>query len=129
MAASDERTDRDAAPQGAQKPRRQTRIENLEVEEPAVHERASTRVEPLAEEPGELPRSITTGESLPDKISFSELRLPFFRLRMWKPALLAALALAFGAVFWELRQFFYWAADMHWSLGLLAGIIIGALVC
>ena len=128
MSASDDRLDTESAAQPAPKPRRQTRIENLEVEEPAVHERASTRVESLAEEPGELPRSITTGESLPDKISFSELRLPFFRLRMWKPALLAGLALAFGAVFWELRQFFYWAADMHWSLGLLAGVVIGALV-
>lgn len=108
--------------------RRQTRIETLDTEDPTAQERASTRVESLAEEPGQLPRSITTGESLPDKISFSELRLPVFRLRLWKPALLAALALVFGVVFWELRQFFYWAADMHWSLGLLAGVIIGALV-
>ncbi|TLM78734.1 TIGR01620 family protein [Microbulbifer harenosus] len=108
--------------------RRQTRIENLDAEEPTARDRASTRVEPLAEEPAQLPRSITTGESLPDKISFSELRLPVFRLRLWKPALLAALTLAFGAVFWELRQFFYWAAEMHWTLGLLAGGIIGILV-
>lgn len=108
--------------------RRQTRIENLEPDEAMRRERASTRVESLTEEPAELPRSITTGESLPDKISFSELRLPVFRLRFWKPALLAALALAFGAVFWELRQFFHWAADMHWSLGLLAGVIITSLV-
>ena len=128
MAASDEQFETSSSPGDEPRPRRHTRIENLEYEEPAVHERASTRVESLVDEPGELPRSITTGESLPDKISFSELRLPVFRLRMWKPALLAALALAFGAVFWELRQFFYWAADMHWSLGLLAGVIISALV-
>ncbi|MCA0901312.1 TIGR01620 family protein [Microbulbifer agarilyticus] len=111
-----------------QEPRRQTRIENLEAEEGTVHDRASTRVEPLAEEADQLPRSITTGESLPNTISFSELRLPVFRLRLWKPALAAALALTFGAIFWELRQFFYWAADMHWGFGLLAGLIIGALV-
>ena len=116
------------APDAKDQPRRQTRIENLDAEEPTFRERASTRVESLTDEPEQLPRSITTGESLPNTISFSELRLPVFRLRMWKPALLAALALAFGAVFWELRQFFYWAADMHWSLGLLAGVIIGALV-
>lgn len=115
-------------PGGQGAPRRQTRIENLDAEEPAPRERAATRVESLAEEPEQLPRSITTGESLPNTVSFSELRLPVFRLRLWKPALLAALALTFGAVFWELRQFFYWAADMHWSLGLLAGVIIGALV-
>mgnify|MGYP002278311167 CR=1 FL=1 len=94
--------------------------------------RGSTRVEALKEaesrETGQMPRSLTTGESLPDKISFSELRLPAFRLRLWKPALLAALALAFGAVFWELRQFYFWAADMHWGFGLLAGVVIGALV-
>ncbi|WGL17384.1 TIGR01620 family protein [Microbulbifer bruguierae] len=113
---------------GSQRARRQTRIENLEAEEPRAQVRGSTRVESLSEEPDQLPRSITTGESLPNKISFSELRLPVFRLRLWKPALLAALALSFGAVFWELRQFFYWAADMHWTLGLLAGVIIGALV-
>ncbi|MFD1217901.1 TIGR01620 family protein [Microbulbifer celer] len=113
------------------RPRRRTRIENLDSPESDAFrgaERASTRVETLAEEAEQLPRSITTGESLPDKIAFSELRLPTFRLRMWKPALLAALALAFGAVFWELRQFFLWASDMHWSLGLLAGLMIGALV-
>nr|WP_277608416.1 TIGR01620 family protein [Microbulbifer elongatus] len=115
-------------PGGLGAPRRQTRIENLDAEEPAPRERAATRVESLAEEPEQLPRSITTGESLPNTVSFSELRLPVYRLRLWKPALLAALALTFGAVFWELRQFFYWAADMHWSLGLLAGVIIGALV-
>ncbi|MCK7597465.1 TIGR01620 family protein [Microbulbifer sp. CAU 1566] len=117
-----------AGDESATRPRRQTRIENLDLEEPPARDRASTRVESLAEESDQLPRSITTGESLPDKISFSELRLPVFRLRLWKPALLAALALAFGAVFWELRQFFYWAAEMHWSLGALAGVIIGALV-
>ena len=131
MAASDDQFENkpeSAEHADASRPRRQTRIENLESEEPLRHDRVSTRVEPLVEEPGELPRSITTGESLPDKISFSELRLPVFRLRLWKPALLAALALTFGAVFWELRQFFYWAADMHWSLGLLAGVIISALV-
>lgn len=109
-------------------PRRQTRIENLEAEEPLARDRASTRVESLAEEPASLPRSITTGESLPDKISFSELRLPMFRLRLWKPAVMAALALTFGAVLWELRQFFLWAAEMHWTFGLLAGVVIGALV-
>ncbi|WP_299593412.1 TIGR01620 family protein [uncultured Microbulbifer sp.] len=128
MAAPDDHSEQIDSANGAPRPRRQTRIENLESEEPALRDRASTRVESLAEEPGELPRSITTGESLPDKISFSELRLPMFRLRMWKPALLAGLALAFGAVFWELRQFFIWAADMHWSLGVLAGVIISALV-
>lgn len=111
-------------------PRRQTRIETLETDLDAEHphERGQTRVETLAEEGGQLPRSITTGESLPDKVSFAELRLPAFRLRLWKPALLAALALVFGAVFWELRQFFYWAAEMHWSLGALAAIVIGFLV-
>ena len=131
MATSDDESEKMAEPPAfsdAPRPRRQTRIENLESEEPTLRERASTRVESLSDEPGELPRSITTGESLPDKISFSELRLPVFRLRLWKPALLAALALAFGAVFWELRQFFNWAADTHWSLGLLAGVVISALV-
>ncbi|WP_226662265.1 TIGR01620 family protein [Microbulbifer aggregans] len=109
--------------------RRQTRIENLEseLETEARRARAETRVEALTDEDDQLPRSITTGESLPDKISFSELRLPAFRLRLWKPALVAALLLVFGAVFWELRQFFYWAADMHWILGLLSAVIIGAL--
>lgn len=110
------------------RPRHQTRIENLDAEDPSFGGRASTRVEPLADEPAPMPRSITTGESLPDKISFSELRLPVFRLRLWKPALLAALALTFGAVFWELRQFFNWAAEMHWTFGLLAGVMISALV-
>lgn len=131
MAASDDPFENKHEPPkhgDASRPRRHTRIENLESEEPVRHDRVSTRVEPLVEEPSELPRSITTGESLPDTVSFSELRLPVFRLRLWKPALLAALVLTFGAVFWELRQFFYWAAEMHWSLGLLAGVIISALV-
>nr|WP_010132856.1 TIGR01620 family protein [Microbulbifer agarilyticus] len=116
------------AKRSSQEPRRQTRIENLQAEENTVHDRASTRVESLSEEADQLPRSITTGESLPNTIAFSELRLPVFRLRLWKPALAAALALTFGAIFWELRQFFYWAADMHWGFGVLAGLIIGALV-
>lgn len=106
--------------------RRQTRIEPLdEPETPASH-RDSTRIESLSGDEEELPRSITTGESLPDRISFSELRLPLFRLRLWKPALLAALGLAGGAVAWELRDLYTWAADKHWSLGLLAGLIIAA---
>ncbi|MBB3060771.1 putative membrane protein [Microbulbifer rhizosphaerae] len=104
--------------------RRRTRIESLDEPESVSPQRASTRVETLEEEAEELPRSITTGESLPDRVSFSELRLPVFRLRLWKPALLAALGLAGGAVAWELRQLFTWAMDRHWSLGVLAGTII-----
>ena len=106
--------------------RRQTRILPLDEPESAAPKRDSTRVEALADDRDELPRSITTGESLPDRISFSELRLPFFRLRLWKPALLAALGLAGGAVAWELRQLYIWAADKHWLLGALAGVVIAA---
>ncbi|SHG05217.1 putative membrane protein [Microbulbifer donghaiensis] len=109
-----------------QSSRRQTRIEPLDEPEAIPSHRDSTRIETLGEESGELPRSITTGESLPDKVSFSELRLPLFRLRLWKPALLAALGLAGAAVAWELRQLYSWAADKHWSLGVLAGVIIAA---
>lgn len=111
---------------GKETPRRQTRIQPLDEPESAAPKRESTRVEALAEDRDELPRSITTGESLPDRISFSELRLPFFRLRLWKPALLAALGLAGGAVAWELRQLYIWAADKHWLLGGLAGVVIVA---
>ena len=111
---------------GKESQRRQTRIQPLDEPESAAPKRESTRVEALAEDRDELPRSITTGESLPDQISFSELRLPFFRLRLWKPALLAALGLAGGAVAWELRQLFIWAADKHWLLGALAGVVIAA---
>ncbi|GAA5525601.1 UPF0283 membrane protein YcjF [Microbulbifer aestuariivivens] len=108
--------------------RRQTRIESLEAPEEKRAERDATRVESLAEEPEGIPRSITTGESLPDRISFSELRLPVFRLRLWKPAFFAALGLAGGAVAWELHQLFSWAAERHWILGVLAGTVIGALL-
>lgn len=112
---------------GESKPtRRQTRIEPLDEPEAQTSHRDATRVEALSEESTELPRSITTGESLPDRVSFSELRLPLFRLRLWKPALLAALGLAGAAVAWELRQLYTWAADKHWSLGVLAGVIIVA---
>ena len=106
--------------------RRQTRIEALAEPEAAAIHRDTTRVETLSEEREDLPRSITTGESLPDRVSFSELRLPTFRLRLWKPALLAGLGLAGGAVAWELRQLYTWAADKHWSLGVLAGVVIAA---
>ncbi|WP_250463995.1 TIGR01620 family protein [Microbulbifer litoralis] len=106
--------------------RRRTRIEALDEPEAETVHRDATRVEPLSEEGSEIPRSITTGESLPDRISFTELRLPVFRLRFWKPALLAALGLAGAAVAWELRQLFRWAADIHWSLGALAGVVIAA---
>jgi len=106
--------------------RRQTRIEPLDEPETVSTHREATRVETLDESGEELPRSITTGESLPDRVSFSELRLPLFRLRLWKPALLAALGLAAGAVAWELSDLYTWAADKHWSLGLLAGVIIAA---
>ncbi|MCX2779604.1 TIGR01620 family protein [Microbulbifer thermotolerans] len=112
---------------GEQKPKlRQTRIEPLEEVESVSRHRDSTRVETLGEGGEELPRSITTGESLPDKTSFSELRLPRYRLRFWKPALVAALGLAIGAVVWELRDLYNWAADKHWSLGLLAGTVIAS---
>jgi putative membrane protein len=104
--------------------RRQTRIEPLDLPEAPERQRATTRVETLSDGREELPRSITTGESLPDKISFAELRLPAFRLRFWKPALLAALGLAAAAVAWELRQLFNWAVNIHWSLGALAGVVI-----
>lgn len=106
--------------------RRQTRIEALDEPEAKAAQRDSTRVEALGEESEEIPRSITTGESLPDRVSFTELRLPVFRLRLWKPALLAALGLAGAAVAWELRQLFRWAVDIHWSLGALAGVVIAA---
>ena len=111
---------------GKESQRRQTRIQPLDEPESAAPKREATRVEALTEDRDELPRSITTGESLPDRISFSELRLPFFRLRLWKPALLAALGLAGGAVAWELRQLYIWAADKHWLLGALAGVVIAA---
>ena len=104
--------------------RRQTRIEPLDEPEAAATRRDSTRVETLSDDSDELPRSITTGESLPDRISFTELRLPVFRLRFWKPALFAALGLSAAAVAWELRQLFDWAMGKHWSLGVLAGVII-----
>lgn len=107
-------------------PRRHTRIEPLEEPEARPIHRDITRVEPLEGEDEGLPRSITTGESLPDRISFSELRLPRFRLRLWKPALAAALGLTAGAVIWELRDLYVWAADKHWSLGALAGVVIAA---
>lgn len=107
--------------------RRQTRIESLSEPEGKRGERGATRVETLTGEPDSLPRSITTGESLPDRVSFSELRLPAFRLRFWKPAFFAALGLAGGAVAWELHQLFSWAMDRHWTLGVLAGTVIGAL--
>ncbi|WP_237068278.1 TIGR01620 family protein [Microbulbifer guangxiensis] len=107
--------------------RRQTRIESLNEPGEKRTDRGATRVETLTEEPGSLPRSITTGESLPDRIAFSELRLPTFRLRWWKPAFFAALGLAAGAVAWELHQLFSWAMERHWILGVLAGTVIGAL--
>ncbi|MCW8128286.1 TIGR01620 family protein [Microbulbifer halophilus] len=106
--------------------RRQTHIEALDEPETESIHRDSTRVESLSGEGGEMPRSITTGESLPDRVSFTELRLPVFRLRLWKPALLAALGLAGAAVAWELRQLFNWATNIHWSLGALAGVVIAA---
>ncbi|MEX2962080.1 TIGR01620 family protein [Microbulbifer sp. TYP-18] len=107
--------------------RHQTRVQPLDEPEPTAPTRDATRVEPLEEEGQALPGSITTGESLPGRISYSELRLPFFRLRLWKPALWAALGLAAGAVAWELRQLFVWAADRHWLLGALAGVTIALL--
>ncbi|WP_346839664.1 TIGR01620 family protein [Microbulbifer sp. SAOS-129_SWC] len=106
--------------------RRQTRIEALQEPEAATLHRDATRVETLSGDDDELPRSITTGESLPDRTAFSELRLPGFRLRFWKPALLAGLGLAAASVGWELRNLYLWAADKHWSLGLLAGVVIAA---
>ncbi|WP_020414809.1 YcjF family protein [Microbulbifer variabilis] len=104
--------------------RRTTRIESLQEPEREVPHRDTTRVEALQEERGDIPRSITTGESLPDRIAFSELRLPVFRLKWLKPALLSALALTVGVLAWELRQLYTWAADKHWSLGALAGVVI-----
>ncbi|WP_143732908.1 YcjF family protein [Microbulbifer sp. GL-2] len=104
--------------------RRTTRIESLDEPEREVPHRDTTRVEALSEEQGDIPRSITTGESLPDRIAFSELRLPVFRLKWLKPALLSALALSFGVLAWELRQFYSWAADKHWGLGVLAAVVI-----
>ncbi|WP_237060744.1 TIGR01620 family protein [Microbulbifer sediminum] len=106
------------------KARRKTRIEPVEEPEMQTGARASTRVEDIADADEELPRSITTGESLPDRISFSELRVPFFRLRFWKPALAAGLVLATSAVAWELHQLFGWAMERHWTLGVLVGVII-----
>jgi len=106
--------------------RRQTRIEPLEELEARAVQRDATRVETLAGDGEELPRSITTGESLPDHTAFSELRLPSFRLRFWKPALLAGLGLAAATVAWELRDLYLWAADKHWTLGVLAGVVIAA---
>jgi len=104
--------------------RRTTRIESLDEPERDVPHRDTTRVEALREEQGDIPRSITTGESLPDRIAFSELRLPVFRLKWLKPALLSALALSFGVLAWELRQLYSWAADKHWGLGVLAAMVI-----
>lgn len=111
---------------GDEQPRRQTRIEPMDPPESEPVQRASTHVETLSEDNARVPRSITSGESLPDRISFSELRLPVFRLRLLKPALLAALGLAGAAVAWELRQLFNWAMNIHWSLGALAGVVITA---
>ncbi|SDK26847.1 TIGR01620 family protein [Microbulbifer yueqingensis] len=106
------------------KARRRTRIEPIDEPEGRGPARASTRVETISEGAEELPRSITTGESLPDRVSFTELRVPFFHLKFWKPALAAGLALAASAVGWELHQLFSWAMERHWVLGALAGVII-----
>lgn len=108
--------------------RRRTRIEPIDEPEGRATARASTRVEPISEEGEDLPRSITTGESLPDRISFTELRVPFFRLKFWKPALAAGLALAAAAIGWELHQLFSWAMGLHWFLGALAGVVIFSLL-
>ncbi|MFS1522619.1 TIGR01620 family protein [Microbulbifer sp. 2304DJ12-6] len=103
-----------------------TRIEPLEELGVEAPQRDTTRVETLREKSEEIPRSITTGESLPDRIAFSELRLPVFRLRWLKPALLSAFGLALAALAWELRQLYTWAVDKHWVLGVLAALVIVA---
>ncbi|WP_444919402.1 TIGR01620 family protein [Microbulbifer sp. CnH-101-G] len=107
-------------------PRRVTRIESLQEPERDTPHRDTTRVESLHEEEGDIPRSITTGESLPDRIAFSELRLPVFRLKWLKPALLSSVALIVAVLAWELRQLYTWAADKHWGLGILAGVVIAS---
>ncbi|WP_444888601.1 TIGR01620 family protein [Microbulbifer sp. JMSA008] len=110
-----------------QAPRRVTRIESLQEPESEAPHRDTTRVETLQEEGEDIPRSITTGESLPDRIAFSELRLPVFRLKWLKPALLSSVALIVAVLAWELRQMYTWAADKHWSFGILAGVVIASL--
>ncbi|WP_226647559.1 TIGR01620 family protein [Microbulbifer variabilis] len=107
-------------------PRRVTRIESLQEPERETPHRDTTRVESLFEEEGDIPRSITTGESLPDRIAFSELRLPVFRLKWLKPALISSVALIVAVLAWELRQLYTWAADKHWMLGVLAGVVIAS---
>ncbi|WP_299583270.1 TIGR01620 family protein [uncultured Microbulbifer sp.] len=108
--------------------RRTTRIESLQEPEREASHRETTRVEALREEDGDIPRSITTGESLPDRIAFSELRLPVFRLKWLKPALFSTIALIVAVLGWELRQLYTWAADKHWGLGVLAGVVIATFV-
>ncbi|WP_238152168.1 YcjF family protein [Microbulbifer sp. A4B17] len=107
--------------------RRETRIESLDEPGQEAPHRDTTWVESLADESVEIPRSITTGESLPDRIAFSELRLPSFRFKWLKPALLSALAVVVAVIAWEFHGFYQWAAEKHWGLGVLVGILMASL--
>ncbi|WP_413665162.1 TIGR01620 family protein [Microbulbifer sp. CNSA002] len=104
--------------------RRETRIESLDEPGQEVPQRDATRVEPLADESAEIPRSITTGESLPDRIAFSELRLPTFRFKWLKPAVLSALAVVVVVIGWEFYGLYQWAVDKHWGLGLFVAVLM-----
>ncbi|WP_444930548.1 TIGR01620 family protein [Microbulbifer sp. SSSA002] len=104
--------------------RRETRIESLEEPEREALHRDTTRVESLADESAEIPRSITTGESLPDRTAFSELRLPAFRFKWLKPGLLSALAVVVAVLAWEFYGLYQWAVDKHWGLGAFVGILL-----
>ncbi|MDP5209963.1 TIGR01620 family protein [Microbulbifer sp. 2205BS26-8] len=103
-----------------------TRIEPLEELGVEAPQRDTTRVEALIGESEEIPRSITTGESLPDRIAFSELRLPSFHLRWLRPASLSTAGLVLAVLAWELRQLYTWAVDKHWALGVLTALVIVA---
>ncbi|MCO1333276.1 TIGR01620 family protein [Microbulbifer sp. OS29] len=108
--------------------RRETRIESLEEPNREDSERDATHVESLSDEAVEIPRSITTGESLPDRIAFSELRLPVFRFKWLKPAIFSALAVVVAVIAWEFHGLYQWAADKHWGLGALVGLLIAGVV-
>ncbi|GMG88331.1 TIGR01620 family protein [Biformimicrobium ophioploci] len=105
---------------------RQTRVTSLESSAGPVTGRGSTRIEELgAAEAGEAkPESITAGEALPNTTAFSELRLPTRRLRLLKPLVITGLVLTGVAIAWELVGLYNWASSIHWSLGLVSGLVL-----
>lgn len=105
---------------------RQTRVTSLESSAGPVTERGSTRIEELgaAEAEDAKPESITAGEALPNTTAFSELRLPTRRLRLLKPLVITGLVLTGVAIAWELVGLYNWASSIHWSLGLVSGLVL-----